>query len=168
MTLLWLLDEAWATIEPHLPKNQPRRPARGRPAGDLRHPVCAQGWLSLVRLPGRLRPVDDGVQPVQPLVAPELLAEAAERAGRCRRGNEEHRDRQHLREGATRRLWRKKGGRYKHAVAGRPRSTRSRRRRPPLCADAHRRHRQRHQGRSRTSPTRRAHALSACRQGLRC
>ena len=109
MTLLWLLDEAWATIEPHLPKNQPRRPARGRPAGDLRHPVCAQGWLSLVRLPGRLRPVDDGVQPVQPLVAPGLLAEAAERAGRCRRGNEEHRDRQHLREGATRRLWRKKG-----------------------------------------------------------
>jgi transposase len=65
--------------------------------------------LPLVRLPGRLRAIDDDLQPVQPLVAPWLLAQAARRAGGCRRGDEKHRDRQHLHQGATRSLRRKRG-----------------------------------------------------------
>jgi hypothetical protein len=65
MALFWLSNEAWAAIEPHLPKLA-RCPARGRPAGDLRHPACAEGGLPLVRLPSRVRAIDDGLQPLQP------------------------------------------------------------------------------------------------------
>lgn len=38
------------------------------------------------------------------MVAPWLLVEAARRAGECWRGDEKHRDRQHLHQGATRGL----------------------------------------------------------------
>ena len=62
-----------------------------------------------MRLPGRVRAVDEGLQPLQPLVAPGLLAQAAGRARRRGRGDEEHRHRQHLREGAARRIRRKRG-----------------------------------------------------------
>jgi len=109
MALFWLSDDAWAAIEPHLPKNQPG----ARRVDDRRvisgHLARAQGGLSVVRLSSRVRIVHDGVQPVQPLVAPGILAQAARRTGRCRRGDEKHRDRQHLREGSARRVWRKRG-----------------------------------------------------------
>lgn len=62
-----------------------------------------------MRLPGRLRAIHDDLQSVQPLVAPWLLAQAARRAGRCWRGCEEYRDRQHLHQGATRGIRRKRG-----------------------------------------------------------
>ncbi|APH52554.1 Transposase [Granulibacter bethesdensis] len=86
-----------------------RRAASGRPAGDLRDRTCAKGRLSLVRLSGRLRALHDDLQPVQPLVAPWLLAQAARRAGECWRGDEKHRDRQHLHQGAARGLRWKRG-----------------------------------------------------------
>lgn len=57
-----------------------------------------------MRLPSRLRAVDHDLQPVQLMVAPWLLVEAARRAGECWRGDEKHRDRQHLHQGATRGL----------------------------------------------------------------
>jgi transposase len=72
-----------------------------RSAGDLGHPARAEGRLPMVRLPGRVWPFDHGLQPLQPLVAAGLLAQAAGRAGRCRRGDQEHRDRQHLGQGAA-------------------------------------------------------------------
>ena len=62
-----------------------------------------------MRLPDRLWAVDDCVQPVQPLVPPGLLAQAARRLGGCRRGDEEHRHRQHLRQGAAGRVRCKRG-----------------------------------------------------------
>ena len=62
-----------------------------------------------MRWPGRVRAVDDGVQSVQPLVAPGLLAQAARGAGGYRSGDEEHCDRQHLRKGTTRGIRRKRG-----------------------------------------------------------
>ena len=55
-----------------------------------------------MRLSGGLRAVDDDLQPVQPLVAPWLLAQTARRVSGCWRGDEEYRDRQHLHQGATR------------------------------------------------------------------
>lgn len=89
---------------------EPARSAAGRrPTGDLRDRACAEGGLPLVRLPGRLRAIHDDLQPVQPLVAPWLLAQTARRAGGCRRGQEEYRDRQHLHQGTTRGLRRKRG-----------------------------------------------------------
>jgi len=84
-------------------------PTGGRPAGDLRDRACAERRLPLVRLPGRSRAVDDDLQPVQPLVTSWFLAQAARRAGGYRRGGEEHRDRQHLHQGATRGARRKRG-----------------------------------------------------------
>jgi transposase len=60
-------------------------------------------------LSGRVRTIDDRLQPVQPLVPPGLLAEAAQCAGRHRRGDEEHRHRQHLHQGAARGVRRKRG-----------------------------------------------------------
>ena len=65
----------------------------------------------MVRLSGRLRSIDDGLQPLQPLVAPRLLAALARRAGGCGRGDQEHGDRQHLHQGAALGFWRKKGAR---------------------------------------------------------
>ena len=44
---------------------------------------------------------DDGLQPLQPLVAPGFLAEAARRAGEHGRRHQKHRDRQHLQQGAA-------------------------------------------------------------------
>lgn len=48
--LFWLSDEQWATIEPHLPKNQPG----ARRVDDqwvlFRHPPCPQDRLPVVRL----------------------------------------------------------------------------------------------------------------------
>ena len=55
----------------------------------------------MVRLPGGLWSVHDRLQSLQPLVPPPVLAEAAGGAGRGRGGHQEHRDRLHLRQGAT-------------------------------------------------------------------
>jgi transposase len=41
-SLFWLSEEAWITIEPHLPSNQPGGAAGRRPASDLRHRTHAQ------------------------------------------------------------------------------------------------------------------------------
>ncbi|MDQ1159445.1 transposase [Sphingomonas sp. SORGH_AS 950] len=74
MALFWLSDEAWTAIEPHLPKNQPRR-AAGRDrrviSGIVHVLKVGCRW---VRLPCRLRAIHDDLQPVQLLGAPGLLA----------------------------------------------------------------------------------------------
>jgi transposase len=67
--------------------------------------------LPVVRLPGGVRPADHGLQPLQPRVAAGLLAQAAGRAGRYRRGDPEHRDRQHLHQGPALRVRWKRGAR---------------------------------------------------------
>jgi transposase len=171
MALFWLSDEAWAAIEPHLPKNQPgaRRVDDRRVISGILH-VLKVG-CPLVRLPCRVWSLDHGLQSLQPLVAARLLAEAARCAGRGRRGDEEHGDRQHLHQGPALCLRRKRGrqtqaiGRSRggwttklHAltdVIGRA-----------LCLDAHPRQRQRREGSASPARTRRAHALPAGRQGL--
>ena len=63
----------------------------------------------LVRLPGQIRTRDDGLQPIQPLVARRFLAQTAGCAGGRGRGDEEHRHRQHLCESAACRTRRKRG-----------------------------------------------------------
>src|SRR3546814_2720555 len=73
-----------------------------RSAGDLVHPACLEDRLPLVRLPGRLRPRDDNLQSLQPLVALGLLGKAARCAGRGRSRAEECRHRQHLHQGTAR------------------------------------------------------------------
>ena len=65
----------------------------------------------MVRLSGRLRSIDDGLQSLQPLVAPRLLTALARCAGGRGRGAQEHGHRQHLHQGAALGLWRKKGAR---------------------------------------------------------
>ncbi len=63
----------------------------------------------MVRLSGGLRPIDDRLQSLQPLVAARVLAEAARCAGQHRRSRQKHRDRQHLHQGAAFRVRRKRG-----------------------------------------------------------
>ena len=63
----------------------------------------------MVRLPGRLRSLDDGLQPLQPLVATGLLAQAARCPGAGWRSDQEHRDRQHLHQGTALRVRWKRG-----------------------------------------------------------
>lgn len=62
-----------------------------------------------MRLPGRIRTFDDDLQSVQPLVPARLLADTARSAGGRRRGDEEHRDRQHLRQSSAFRFRRERG-----------------------------------------------------------
>lgn len=83
--------------------------APGRPAGHLRHLPRAEVRLPLVRLPGRVRTGDDDLQPVQQVVEPGLLAQAAGRPRGRGRGDPQHRHRQHLRQSPARRVWRQKG-----------------------------------------------------------
>ena len=56
-----------------------------------------------------MRAVDNGLLPVQSLVASGVLAEAAGRVGRCGRGDKEHRHRTHLRQSTARGVRRKRG-----------------------------------------------------------
>ena len=76
-SLFWLSDEAWAAVEPHLAKNQPgaRRVDDRRVISGIFH-VLKSGcrWVDC---PAAVRPVDDDLQPVQPLVGAGLLAQAA-------------------------------------------------------------------------------------------
>ena len=103
--LFWLSDGQWAVLEPFMPTNRPgahpghkRACARGRrPARVVRHPARAHLGLSLARLPGRLRPAHDRLQPVQPLVAARLLARHAGGAGRGGLGGRDGGAGQHLR-----------------------------------------------------------------------
>jgi transposase len=125
MALFWLSDEAWAAIEPHLPKKQPG----ARPTGDVGHPACAEGLLPLVRLPGGLRAVDDDLQPLQPLVAlgfwPKLL-DALVDAGAVTRStaiDSTYVKAQRASLGAKGGVRRRRSA--ARAAAGRPRSTRS-------------------------------------------
>lgn len=62
-----------------------------------------------MRLPGRIPTFDDDLQSVQPLVPARLLADTARNAGGRRRGDEEHRDRQHLRQSPAFRFRRERG-----------------------------------------------------------
>ena len=62
--LLWLSDEAWAAIEPHLPKNQPGAPGRRAP-GDLRHHAHTEVRQTLPGRTGGLRPGDDRLHQVE-------------------------------------------------------------------------------------------------------
>lgn len=62
-------------------------------------------------LPRRVRPIHDGLQPLQSLVSPAVLAEAAGSIGRLRGSDPQHLDRLHLRQGATLGLRRKRGAR---------------------------------------------------------
>jgi transposase len=41
MALFWLSNEAWAAIEPHLPRNQPRARRVDDRRGDLWYLACA-------------------------------------------------------------------------------------------------------------------------------
>jgi transposase len=54
-----------------------------------------------VRLPGGVWAIDNSLQSLQSLVASRLLDEAAQGSGRCRRGDPEHRNRQHLHQGTA-------------------------------------------------------------------
>lgn len=64
VALFWLSDAQWAQIEPHVPKNQP-----GARRVDDRLVIS---WIiyvlktvvQLVRLPGRIRAIDDDLQPL--------------------------------------------------------------------------------------------------------
>lgn len=64
-----------------------------------------------MRLSFGVRPFDDGVQPVQPLVPSPVLARVSGSTGRLRRGDQEHRHRLHLRQGAALGFRRKRGAR---------------------------------------------------------
>ena len=112
-----------------------------RVISDIVH-VLKVGWCDY---PADLRATDDNLRPVQPLVAPRLLAQAARHAGGCRRGDEEHGDRQYLHQGATRGIRRKKGRQTQ--TIGRSRGGWTTKAHaltyvigPPLCVDADRRH----------------------------
>lgn len=63
----------------------------------------------MVRLPAGLWPFDDDLQSLQPLVSQVLLGGPARRLGDIGRGDQEHRDRQHLCESAALRSRRKRG-----------------------------------------------------------
>lgn len=48
--LFWFSDEAWAKLEPHLPRNLPGPARELRPADFERHHACAQKRVPVVRL----------------------------------------------------------------------------------------------------------------------
>jgi len=64
-----------------------------------------------VRLPGRLRAIDDSLQPLQPLVPPAFLDRASGSFGAERRGDQEHGGRFHLHQGPALGVRRKRGAR---------------------------------------------------------
>jgi transposase len=63
----------------------------------------------MVRLPGRLWPAYDDLQPLQSLVPQTVLDQSSQGAGRRWRDHQKHIDRFNLCEGPARRLWRKRG-----------------------------------------------------------
>jgi len=63
----------------------------------------------MVRLPEGLWALHNDLQPLQPLVAAGLLDKAAGCLGGSWRSYEEHRNRQHLHQGPTLGVWRKRG-----------------------------------------------------------
>ena len=82
-SLFWLSDEAWKTLEPHLPHGKP-----GKPRVDDR--TVISGILHVLKTGCRWRDVppalwatDDHLQPLQSLVpAPYLAAHFRENGGR--------------------------------------------------------------------------------------
>jgi transposase len=60
-------------------------------------------------LPGRIRTIDDDLQPLQPVVTTRLLAEVAQCPGRCWSRDPQHGNRQHLHQGAAFGVRRKRG-----------------------------------------------------------
>ena len=67
--------------------------------------------MPMAGLPGRLRAGDDGLQPLQQVVAAGLLARHADRAGRGRVGDGQRISRRHLRQGAPLGARRQRGAR---------------------------------------------------------
>src|ERR1017187_2656943 len=67
--------------------------------------------MSVAGLSERLRPLYNGLQPLQSLVAPAVLDQAAGGASRLRGGDQEHCYRFHLHQGAALSLRRKRGAR---------------------------------------------------------
>src|SRR3546814_19967457 len=65
--------------------------------------------MPVVRLSGRLWTIDDGLQPLQPLVAAGVLDEVARCLGRGGCGDEEHGDRSQLHQSPALGLWWKRG-----------------------------------------------------------
>lgn len=61
----------------------------------------------VLRLAGALRSVNADLQPLKLMVAARVLIEITRCAGRRRRRDKEHRDRQHIHQGAARRIRRK-------------------------------------------------------------
>lgn len=124
MALFWLSDEAWAAIEPHLPKNQPgaRRVNDRRVISSILY-VLKVGcrWSAARPSTGLRRRSTIGLTAGRT----GLLAQA----GGCGRGDQEHRHRQHLRESTARGVRRKGGVQHRRsaarAAAGRSRSTHS-------------------------------------------
>jgi transposase len=106
----WLDDEAWAVIEPLLPKNQPGARRVDDPRDQRDHPRAALR-LPLARLPARLRPTDHHLQPLPSLVPARDLAAAAGGVGGGRTDRREHRHRQRLHQGAPLGSGRKRGAR---------------------------------------------------------
>ena len=86
-----------------------RTRAQGRPADHLWHPARADVGLPLARLPGRLRPADHGLQPLQPMVAARLLESHARRAGQGRMDGRCGCPRQQLRPRPPLCPWRQRG-----------------------------------------------------------
>ena len=82
--LFWLSDEAWAAIEPHLPKGAARQASGGRPAGDLRHPARPEDRLSLEGCAGGVWPTHYRLQPLHPVVLSRHLAAHVRAHGRSR------------------------------------------------------------------------------------
>jgi transposase len=107
MALFWLSERA--AIEPHLPRNQPgaRRVDDRRVISGILH-VLKVGcrWCDCPTDYGPSKTVYNRFNRWSP---PGLLAHAARRLGGCRRGDEEHRHRQHLRQGAAGRVRCKRG-----------------------------------------------------------
>src|SRR3546814_11168634 len=88
-----------------------RRPPRATrtdtlfPYTTLFRSSCTEIRLPVVRLSGRLWTIDDGLQPLQPLVAAGVLDEVARCLGRGGCGDEEHGDRWHLHQSPGLGLW---------------------------------------------------------------
>ena len=107
MALFWLSDEAWAAVEPHLPRNQPgaRRVDDRRVISGIFH-VLKVGcrWCDC---PAEYGPATTIYYRFNRWSNRGFWLKLLD-ALVGRRADAQHRDRQHLRQSATRRVWRQK------------------------------------------------------------